>query len=432
MMMSQPLPTSLPFDEGFFSHFTEVMNDMMTSEEQQPPSNLLADSPYVVGMMSGTSLDGLDAVLCQFYEIDDDNDEPVEILATVSAPFPDDLRAVLLALTQPNGVADLIKNNRLAFESELDVFGWASVFYAEFAASLVNGLLEKAQVTPDEVMAIGCHGQTVRHRPQWRFSLQLLDPNTLAERTGIAVVSDFRRRDMAVGGQGAPLVPAFHQAMFGQSNKRRVILNLGGIANITVLDGTDNVIGFDTGVANLLIDAWCQRHTEQSYDKNGDWARSGQVIEPLLKALLAHPYFALPAPKSTGREDFNMAWVDSILEQVAHQHPNLAYSPADVQATLSELTAVSVAQAIMYTTDNVTGELFVCGGGAYNGLILARLQAHLPQWLVTTTADIGLSPLWVEATAFAWLAQQTLINAPSNLPSVTGANKAVVLGQVCF
>lgn len=430
--MSQPLPTSLPFDEGFFSHFTEVMNDMMTSEEQQPPSNLLADSPYVVGMMSGTSLDGLDAVLCQFYEIDDDNDEPVEILATVSAPFPDDLRAVLLTLTQPNGVADLIKNNRLAFESELDVFGWASVFYAEFAASLVNGLLEKAQVTPDEVMAIGCHGQTVRHRPQWRFSLQLLDPNTLAERTGIAVVSDFRRRDMAVGGQGAPLVPAFHQAMFGQSNKRRVILNLGGIANITVLDGTDNVIGFDTGVANLLIDAWCQRHTEQSYDKNGDWARSGQVIEPLLKALLAHPYFALPAPKSTGREDFNMAWVDSILEQVAHQHPNLAYSPADVQATLSELTAVSVAQAIMYTTDNITGELFVCGGGAYNGLILARLQAHLPQWLVTTTADIGLSPLWVEATAFAWLAQQTLINAPSNLPSVTGANKAVVLGQVCF
>ena len=430
--MSQPLPTSLPFDEGFFSHFTEVMNDMMTSEEQQPPSNLLADSPYVVGMMSGTSLDGLDTVLCQFYEIDDDNDEPVEILATVSAPFPDDLRAVLLTLTQPNGVADLIKNNRLAFESELDVFGWASVFYAEFAASLVNGLLEKAQVTPDEVMAIGCHGQTVRHRPQWRFSLQLLDPNTLAERTGIAVVSDFRRRDMAVGGQGAPLVPAFHQAMFGQSNKRRVILNLGGIANITVLDGTDNVIGFDTGVANLLIDAWCQRHTEQSYDKNGDWARSGQVIEPLLKALLAHPYFALPAPKSTGREDFNMAWVDSILEQVAHQHPNLAYSPADVQATLSELTAVSVAQAIMYTTDNVTGELFVCGGGAYNGLMLARLQAHLPQWLVTTTADIGLSPLWVEATAFAWLAQQTLINAPSNLPSVTGANKAVVLGQVCF
>lgn len=430
--MSQPLPTSLPFDEGFFSHFTEVMNDMMTSEEQQPPSNLLADSPYVVGMMSGTSLDGLDAVLCQFYEIDDDNDEPVEILATVSAPFPDDLRAVLLTLTQPNGVADLIKNNRLAFESELDVFGWASVFYAEFAASLVNGLLEKAQVTPDEVMAIGCHGQTVRHRPQWRFSLQLLDPNTLAERTGIAVVSDFRRRDMAVGGQGAPLVPAFHQAMFGQSNKRRVILNLGGIANITVLDGTDNVIGFDTGVANLLIDAWCQRHTEQAYDKNGDWARSGQVIEPLLKALLAHPYFALPAPKSTGREDFNMAWVDSILEQVAHQHPNLAYSPADVQATLSELTAVSVAQAIMYTTDNVTGELFVCGGGAYNGLMLARLQAHLPQWLVTTTADIGLSPLWVEATAFAWLAQQTLINAPSNLPSVTGANKAVVLGQVCF
>ena len=435
--MSQTLPTglpaNLPFDEGFFSHFTDIMDDMMTTKE-----NPLADSPYVIGMMGGTSLDGLDAVLCQFYEIDEDNDEPVEILATVSEPFPDDLRAVLLALTQPNGVAQLIADDNLAFESELDVFGWASVFYAEFAASLVNQLLEKAQVTPDEVTAIGCHGQTVRHRPQWSFSLQLLDPNVLAERTAIAVVSDFRRRDMAVGGQGAPLVPAFHQAMFATPPYHadkvmpKVILNLGGIANITVLDGSDDVIGFDTGVANLLIDAWCQRHTQQAYDHNGDWGKSGQVIEPLLKALLAHPYFALPAPKSTGREDFNMAWVDSILEQVAHQPPNLAYSPADVQATLSELTAVSVAQAIMYTTDNITGELFVCGGGAYNGLILARLQAHLPQWLVTTTADIGLSPLWVEATAFAWLAQQTLINAPSNLPSVTGANKAVVLGQVCF
>ena len=385
MTHSDNFVPNLPFTDDFFSQFNEILQEANGPSEQ----GLLADSPYVIGMMSGTSLDGLDAVLCQFYELNDDNDEPVEILATVSEDFPPDLRAALLALTQPNGIKDFIEDNGLAFESELDVFGWASAFYAEFAASVVNRLLAEAQVTPDEVAAIGCHGQTVRHRPQWGFSLQLVDPNILAERTGIAVVSDFRRRDMAVGGQGAPLVPAFHQAMFGQSNKRRVILNLGGIANITVLDGTDNVIGFDTGVANLLIDAWCQRHTEQSYDKNGDWARSGQVIEPLLKALLAHPYFALPAPKSTGREDFNMAWVDSILEQVAHQHPNLAYSPADVQATLSELTAVSVAQAIMYTTDNVTGELFVCGGGAYNGLILARLQAHLPQWLVTTTADIG-------------------------------------------
>lgn len=436
--MSQTLPTSLPFDEGFFSHFTEIMDDMMVNKE-----NPLADSPYVIGMMSGTSLDALDAVLCQFYEIDEDNDEPVEILATISEPFPDDLRAVLLALTQPNGVAQLINDNNLlkkpwAFESELDVFGWASVYYAEFAGNLVNRLLEKAQVTPDEVTAIGCHGQTVRHRPQWSFSLQLLDPNVLAERTGIAVVSDFRRRDMAVGGQGAPLVPAFHQAMFGTKAYAtdefmpKVILNLGGIANITVLDGTDNVIGFDTGVANLLIDAWCQRHTEQAFDKNGEWAQSGNVIEPLLSALLTHPYFAQPYPKSTGREDFNLDWVDTVLEQISHQFPNLAYSPADVQATLTELTAVSVTQAIASVMDVAKGELFVCGGGALNTYLMSRLQAYLPNWKVQTTDEIGLSPLWVESVAFAWLAQQTILNIPSNLPSVTGASKKVVLGQVCF
>lgn len=425
-MSQNELPMNLPFDDGFFSHFTDIMDDIMVDKK-----NPLADSPYVIGMMSGTSLDGLDAVLCQFYEIDEDNDEPVEILATVSEPFPDDLRAVLLALTQPNGVAQLIADNNLAFESELDVFGWASVMYAEFAASLVNRLLEDSQTTPDEVMAIGCHGQTVRHRPQWHFSLQLLDPNVLAERTGIAVVSDFRRRDMAVGGQGAPLVPAFHKAVFSSHQTApRAVLNLGGIANITLLNG-EEVIGFDTGVANLLIDAWCQRHTEQAFDKNGDWAKSGNVIEPLLSLLLSHPFFALPAPKSTGREDFNLAWLDSVLEQLGHQFPNLAYSPADVQATLTELTAVSVAQAIEAVSEE-EGELFVCGGGALNRYLMSRLQTHLPNWTVQTTEDIGLSPLWVEAVAFAWLAQQTILNQPSNLPSVTGASKQVVLGQVCF
>lgn len=430
------LPTNLPFDEGFFSHFTDIMDDMVTQNGLNKLQNPLADSPYVIGMMSGTSLDALDAVLCQFYEVDDDNDEPVEILATVSEPFPDDLRAVLLALTQPNGVAQLIADNNLAFESELDVFGWASVFYAEFAASLVNRLLEQTQTTPDEVMAIGCHGQTVRHRPNWGFSLQLIDPNVLAERTGIAVVSDFRRRDMAVGGQGAPLVPAFHKAVFGinqnnSQNQPRAVLNLGGIANITLLN-KENVIGFDTGVANLLIDGWCQRHTEQAYDKNGDWAKSGQVIEPLLSLLLEHPFFAKPFPKSTGREDFNLTWLDNVLEQLGHQLPNLAYSPADVQATLTELTAVSVAQAIESASQTNEGELFVCGGGALNKFLMSRLQAHLPKWSVQTTENIGLSPLWVEAVAFAWLAQQTILNVPSNLPSVTGASKKVVLGQVCF
>ncbi|MFW2178291.1 MULTISPECIES: anhydro-N-acetylmuramic acid kinase [unclassified Moraxella] len=419
------------FDEGFFSHFTEIMDDMASKH------NPLADSPYVIGMMSGTSLDGLDAVLCQFYEIDEDNDEPVEILATVSEPFPADLREALLALTAPNGVADFIQRHNLAFQSELDVFGWASVAYAEFASQLVLKLMNQAQVTPDEVMAIGCHGQTVRHRPEWAFSLQLLDPNVLAERTGVAVVSDFRRRDMAVGGQGAPLVPTFHHAMFGQTSlakadKSTVILNLGGIANVTVLNGLDNVVGFDTGVANLLLDAWCERHTGQAFDKNGDWAKTGQVIEPLLSLLLAHPYFALPAPKSTGREDFNLTWLDEKLHELNHAFPNLAYSPADVQATLTELTAVSVTDAIQSVNNGESGELFVCGGGAYNGYLMERLQALLPSWTVKSTEDIGLSPRWVEAVAFGWLAQQTITNQPSNLPSVTGASKAVVLGQVCF
>lgn len=425
-MSQNELPMNLPFDDGFFSHFTEILQDVTT------PDGGLYDAPYVIGMMSGTSLDGVDAVLCQFHSVDDDNDEPVELLATVSEPFPDDLRQALLALTTPNGVQDFIKNNQLAFQSELDVFGWASVFYAEFASHLVKRLLETAQALPEDVVAIGCHGQTVRHRPEWGFSLQLLDPNVLAERTGIAVVSDFRRRDMAVGGQGAPLVPAFHQAVFSDNENLRVILNLGGIANITVLDGSENVIGFDTGVANLLIDGWCQRHTEQAFDKNGNWAKSGQIIEPLLSRLLAHPFFALPYPKSTGREDFNLAWLDSELEKLGHDFPNLAYSPADVQATLTELTAVSVADAIRAVANEQNGELFVCGGGAFNHYLLSRLQANLPNWDVQTTEAIGLSPVWVEAVAFAWLAQQTILNQPSNLPSVTGAKKAVVLGQVCF
>ena len=429
MTHSDNFVPNLPFTDDFFSQFNEILQEANGPSEQ----GLLADSPYVIGMMSGTSLDGLDAVLCQFYELNDDNDEPVEILATVSEDFPPDLRAALLALTQPNGIKDFIEDNGLAFESELDVFGWASAFYAEFAASVVNRLLAEAQVTPDEVAAIGCHGQTVRHRPQWGFSLQLVDPNILAERTGIAVVSDFRRRDMAVGGQGAPLVPAFHKAVFGQNHTvPRALLNLGGIANVTLLptDANEPVIGFDTGAANLLLDAWSQRHTGQAFDHHGNWAKSGNIIVPLLELLLAHPFFALPAPKSTGREDFHLGWVDGLLEELNQQFPNLAYSPADVQATLTELTAITASQALLAFSD--AGELFVCGGGAFNQYLMMRLADYLPKRLVTTPDAIGLSPRWVEAVAFAWLGQQTILNEPGNLPSVTGASKPVVLGQVCF
>lgn len=403
-------------DDNFFSHFSQIMNDTLNES--------LENSPFFIGIMSGTSLDGIDASLCQFYDTGE-----IELLDSISSDLPDDLRRALLALTVPNGATNFIKDNGLAFDSELDLFGWASVFYAEVASGVVANLLQKAGMTASDIHAIGCHGQTVRHRPHWRFSLQLLDPNVLAERTGISVVSDFRRRDMAVGGQGAPLVPAFHQAIFGQ-NDISAVLNLGGIANITILQNAlidDNqVIGFDTGVANLLIDGWCQRHTNNRYDDNGDWAKSGQVIEPLLNMLLTHPFFAKPAPKSTGREEFHLDWLDSVLSQF---EDNL--EAVDIQATLVELTAKSVAKALADFKFKHK-KLLVCGGGALNNYLLARLAYHLSDWHIDTTQSFGVSPILVESMAFAWLARQTILGQTANLPSVTGANKAVVLGQVCF
>lgn len=409
------------FDDNFFSHFTEIMDDAM-----QPDS--LMSSPYYIGMMSGTSLDGMDAVLCQFYETGE-----VEVLESHHLPFPEDLREALLALTAPNGAEVFIQKNELAFESELDLFGWASGFYAEFASQVVIELLQKSDMMSNEIGAIGCHGQTVRHRPNWGFSLQLIDPNILAERTGIAVVSDFRRRDMAVGGQGAPLVPAFHQAIFKQNLTKQnigAVLNLGGIGNLTIFNG-EQTIGFDTGVANLLIDAWAYRHIGQLFDKNGDWAKSGTVIEPLLQQLLKHPFFAETPPKSTGREAFNLTWLDNQLQHFYIDTDRDDYTPEDIQATLVELTAVSVANALTnFEVDN--RHLLVCGGGVLNGYLMSRLQAHLPDWQLENTEKYGILPTLVESMAFAWLARQTILGSPSNLPSVTGADKAVVLGQVCF
>ncbi|OOS07416.1 anhydro-N-acetylmuramic acid kinase [Moraxella cuniculi DSM 21768] len=390
--------------------------------------DLMADTPYFIGMMSGTSLDAMDAVLCQFF----DDERTVEIVASHSLPFADDLRAVLLALTVPNGTASVISDYNLGFDSELDVFGWASVYYASFAAQVVIELLEKANINSDKVCAIGCHGQTVRHRPQWAFSLQLIDPNLLAEYTGISVVSDFRRRDMAVGGQGAPLVPAFHQAMFGNHAAIKAVLNLGGIANITLLnqplDSTQ--VGFDTGVANLLMDAWIAKHTGKPYDKDGAWAASGQVIEPLLQLLLSHPFFAKKPPKSTGREEFHLAWLNNNLEKLHQNHPSLSYQAADVQATLAELTAISAASEISRFVDD--GVLVVCGGGAKNQHLMRRLQAHLPTMSVRPSDEFGIDVSLVESVAFAWLARQTILGRTGNLPAATGASRAVVLGQVCF
>ena len=401
------------------------------------------DDGLYIGMMSGTSLDGMDAVVCRFNHDMGDTENtsnkdstqpPMQLLATYSQDFPPRLREVLLALCQPNGVNQLVSEADEP-NSELDWFGWASREYAEFASEVVNILLHQSNTDPESVLAIGCHGQTVRHRPQMGFSLQLVDANIIAERTGISVVSDFRRRDMAVGGQGAPLVPAFHQALFGASDNTRVILNLGGIANITVLpaDGKDQVVGYDTGPANLLLDAWTVLHTDNSYDASGAWAQSGTIIEPLLQQLLTHAFFAQPYPKSTGREDFNLAWLQGELQAFEHANANVSYSAANVQATLTELTAISAsAQISTFVKTEENSSVYVCGGGALNDYLMMRLRAHLPHSAVMTTDHLGLAPTWVEAVAFSWLARQTLMGETGNLPAVTGANKGVVLGQVCF
>ncbi|MGP4970872.1 anhydro-N-acetylmuramic acid kinase [Psychrobacter aquimaris] len=390
------------------------------------------DDGLYIGMMSGTSLDGMDAVLCQFAG-EEDNQQPMRLLATHSQEFPPRLRKVLLALCQPNGVQELVPAEGEP-NSELDWFGWASKEYAEFASDVVNNLLQQSHTDVESVLAIGCHGQTVRHRPQMGFSLQLVDANIIAERTGISVVSDFRRRDMAVGGQGAPLVPAFHQALFATPDSTRILLNLGGIANITVLPANDSpVIGYDTGPANLLLDAWTALHTDKDYDAGGTWAQSGQVVEPLLNQLIEHPFFARTYPKSTGREDFNLAWLQDELQKFDQASAHIRYSSADVQATLTELTAMSASMQInMFINPHENSSVYVCGGGALNDYLMTRLQAHLPHCTVETTASLGLNPAWVEAVAFAWLARQTLIGETGNLPAVTGANKGVVLGQVCF
>ena len=435
---------SKPFSNSNNDNWSELEADAdlnyatLTDALEQTVFENFDDGLYI-GMMSGTSLDGMDAALCQFSSSEDDISTPMKLLATYSQDFSPHLREVLLALCQPNGVKDLVSQDDES-KSELDWFGWASRKYGEFASEVVNTLLQQANIDADSVLAIGCHGQTVRHRPQMGFSLQLLDANIIAERTAISVVSDFRRRDMAVGGQGAPLVPAFHNALFADFNHTRVLLNLGGIANITILPATvaneeikQQVVGYDTGPANLLLDAWAKQHIDKEYDAGGAWAQSGQVVEPLLNQLLEHSFFAQSYPKSTGREDFNLDWLQAELQKFDQASTATRYSVADVQATLTELTAISACDQINgFISNQENSSVYVCGGGALNGYLMTRLQAHLPYCKVETTASLGLEPTWVEAVAFAWLARQTLMGETGNLPAVTGAHKGVVLGQVCF
>lgn len=303
----------------------------------------------------------------------------------------------------------------------IDELGDLDYLVGELFAGAALGLLAANGLVPAAVRAIGSHGQTLRHRPRKPrpFTLQIGDPNIIAARTGIPVVADFRRRDMAHGGQGAPLVPAFHAAVFAAPGEHRAVLNLGGVANVTTLAPGQPVTGFDTGPANGLMDAWTRRHRGQPYDADGAWAASGQVCAALLEALCSHPFLALPPPKSTGPEDFTPAWLDALVAEAGNP------APADVQATLCEFTAVTVAAALAADPPQ---RLIVCGGGVHNRQLLARLAAQLPQTVITSSAAHGIDPDQVEAAAFAWLAARTVAGLPGNLPSVTGAASAAVLG----
>ncbi|RKZ42380.1 MAG: anhydro-N-acetylmuramic acid kinase [Gammaproteobacteria bacterium] len=360
-----------------------------------------------IGLMSGTSVDAIDAVLVEF------NTTGIQVHAVHTHPWLSTLREALLTLTQQTR-----EQSTLHDIATLDVK--LGELFAE--ASLV--LLKKSQIPREQVCAIGSPGQTLYHHPEGSppYTWQLGDPNVIAQMTGIPTVADFRRRDMAAGGQGAPLAPAFHNARMRSPHENRVVLNIGGIANITVLpaDESQPVIGFDTGPGNALLDAYAFQQQHLSIDKSGAWAATGEVQPLLLEAMLADPYFAKPAPKSTGRDYFNLDWL-------GYHTLGLSLAHEDVQATLCQFTIISIAQAVLPYNPQ---RLLVCGGGVHNPLLMDGLAKQLPSCLVESTTAIGIEPDFVEAISFAWLAQRRLDKQPGNLPSVTGARQAVVLGSV--
>lgn len=355
---------------------------------------------YFIGIMSGTSLDGIDAVLV-------DLDETHRLIGKIHLPFDDELRDTLLHLNTPG-------NN------ELDRAALAAVNLSHSYAHAVD-LLLKAHPAAIPILAIGCHGQTIRHRPELGYTIQLSNPAWLAELTGIPVIGDFRSRDIAAGGQGAPLVPAFHAATFRHTQVHRVVVNIGGIANLTDLPPTGDIRGFDCGPGNTLLDGWIGENRGERYDQNGRWASQGKIIPELLGALLSEPYFATRPPKSTGRDLFNMTWLRPYLRQ--------QYLPEDVQATLVELTACGIVDAIATYCTNAQ-EIYLCGGGARNATLVGRLKARLPKAAWHLTDELGLATDCVEAFAFAWLAQQTLTHRAGNRPEVTGAKGLRILGAI--
>ncbi|MFN2349615.1 MAG: anhydro-N-acetylmuramic acid kinase [Thioalkalivibrio sp.] len=365
-------------------------------------------SAHFVGLISGTSMDAVDAVLV---------DLPVEgaprCIAALSHPIPSELHARLIRLADPQCHAGL------------DELGEADVLTGELFAEAALAVIRDSGLEPGQVQAIGSHGQTVRHRPQANppFTLQIGNPQRIAQRTGVTTVADFRQRDMAAGGQGAPLVPAFHRAIFWTPDEDRVVVNIGGIANITHLPASGPVTGFDTGPGNTLMDLWIRRHRDRPYDEAGQWARQGQVADTLLDTLLSDSYLSEVPPKSTGPEYFSAAWLDQAL--AGHKQT----SHADVQRTLLEYTAQSLTDAIHYHARN-SAQVLICGGGARNDYLMERLTLLMQERRVSDTTAFGVEPDWVEAMAFAWLARETLFGRPGNVREVTGAREDVLLGGV--
>lgn len=377
----------------------------------------MSDSELYVGLISGTSADGIDAALIEFKQ-----DKP-QLLAHHSHAFTSEQKKNIRSLMLPG-------------DNEIDRMGVLDQQLGiEFAKAAIE-LLKNSNIDATKIVAIGSHGQTIRHRPPGElaaaFTLQIGDPNVIAQQTGITTVADFRRRDMAASGQGAPLAPAFHNAVFRSAEQTRFIVNIGGIGNITYLpvdtdsSCTNTVIGFDTGPGNCLMDEWIQLHQQKHFDADGQWAAQGRVDNTLLQTLLQHPYFKKTAPKSTGREEFHLPWLQAILNSFPET------KAVDVQTTLAELTAQTIANDIKKLALQQASEVFVCGGGAHNKYLLQRLSVALTPNRVSTTAELGISPDWVEAAAFAWMAQQAVNHKPGNLPSVTGANQEVILGGVYF
>lgn len=368
---------------------------------------MATDSDLYLGLMSGTSLDGVDAAIVDF------SNSRTVALHCLTEPYPESISGRIRTLTRTSSVI-------------IDELCGLDVELAEYYVNVVHKILAEAAIPADHIRAIGSHGQTIHHSPERkpRFTLQIGDPNTLVAGTGITTVADFRRRDMALGGQGAPLAPAFHQSIFHSTDKDRAIINIGGIANITYLpaDTGAATIGFDTGPGNTFLDYWINLHLQQKFDDSGTWAARGNIDTNLLQEMISgEPFFLQRPPKSTGTEYFGPKWLDKF----AMQQQN----PENIQATLLELTARSIAMGIGQL-EQLPQECYICGGGAHNQALIERLKNLLPDTTLQTTAALGVNPDYVEAIAFAWLARQTIQGLPGNLPSVTQANSPTILGGV--